>query len=178
MFTDVRRKLLDYYPEDVRLKKIAACAVRMAHSGQCNYARMMWRRDIVAAKFALDEFMRNTIAIVFLLNRVYCPYYKWMWRGLEQLPKLGRVRELLKNMAAGVLDDSHWDSSKWKACRYKLNRADQMVDMVEQLADLIREELWSQGISSSTSDYLEEHGYAVMSCIQDQRIRSLPVLVG
>ncbi len=178
MFTDVRRKLLDYYPEDVRLKKIAACAVRMAHSGQCNYARMMWRRDIVAAKFALDEFMRNTIAIVFLLNRVYCPYYKWMWRGLEQLPKLGRVRELLKIMAAGVLDESHWDSSKWKACRYKLNRADQMVDMVEQIADLIREELWSQGISSSTSDYLEEHGYAVMSCIQDQRIRSLPVLVG
>ena len=178
MFTDVRRKLLDYYPEDVRLKKIAACAVRMAHSGQCNYARMMWRRDIVAAKFALDEFMRNTIAIVFLLNRVYCPYYKWMWRGMEQLPKLGRVRELLKNMAAGVLDESHWDSSKWKACRYKLNRADQMVDMVEQIADLIREELWRQGISSSTSDYLEEHGYAVMSCIQDQRIRSLPVLVG
>ena len=178
MFTDVRRKLLNYYPEDVRLKKIAACAVRMAHSGQCNYARMMWRRDIVAAKFALDEFMRNTIAIVFLLNRVYCPYYKWMWRGMEQLPKLGRVRELLKNMAAGVLDDSHWDSSKWKACRYKLNRADQMVDMVEQIADLIREELLNQGISSSTSDYLEEHGYAVMSCIQDQRIRSLPVLVG
>ena len=178
MFTDVRRKLLDYYPEDVRLKKIAACAVRMAHSGQCNYARMMWRRDIVAAKFALDEFMRNAIAIVFLLNRVYCPYYKWMWRGMEHLPKLGRVRELLKNMAAGVLDDSHWDSSKWKACRYKLNRADQMVDMVEQIADLIREELLSQGISSSTSDYLEEHGYAVMSCIQDQRIRSLPVLVG
>lgn len=178
MFTDVRRKLLDYYPEDVRLKKIAACAVRMAHSGQCNYARMMWRRDIVAAKFALDEFMRNTIAIVFLLNRVYCPYYKWMWRGLEQLPKLGRVRELLKIMAAGVLDESHWDSSKWKACRYKLNRADQMVDMVEQIADLIREELLNQGISSSTSDYLEEHGYAVMSCIQDQRIRSLPVLVG
>ena len=178
MFTDVRRKLLDYYPEDVRLKKIAACAVRMAHSGQCNYARMMWRRDIVAAKFALDEFMRNAIAIVFLLNRVYCPYYKWMWRGMEQLPKLGRVRELLKIMAAGVLDESHWDSSKWKACRYKLNRADQMVDMVEQIADLIREELWRQGISSSTSDYLEEHGYAVMSCIQDQRIRSLPVLVG
>ena len=178
MFTDVRRKLLNYYPEDVRLKKIAACAVRMAHSGQCNYARMMWRHDVVAAKFALDEFMRNAIAIVFLLNRVYCPYYKWMWRGLEQLPKLGRVRELLKNMAAGVLDDSHWDSSKWKACRYKLNRADQMVDMVEQIADLIREELLNQGISSSTSDYLEEHGYAVMSCIQDQRIRSLPVLVG
>ena len=178
MFTDVRRKLLDYYPEDVRLKKIAACAVRMAHSGQCNYARMMWRHDVVAAKFALDEFMRNAIAIVFLLNRVYCPYYKWMWRGLEQLPKLGRVRELLKIMAAGVLDESHWDSSKWKACRYKLNRADQMVDMVEQIADLIREELLNQGISSSTSDYLEEHGYAVMSCIQDQRIRSLPVLVG
>lgn len=178
MFTDVRRKLLNYYPEDVRLKKIAACAVRMAHSGQCNYARMMWRHDVVAAKFALDEFMRNAIAIVFLLNRVYCPYYKWMWRGMEQLPKLGRVRELLKIMAAGVLDESHWDSSKWKACRYKLNRADQMVDMVEQIADLIREELLNQGISSSTSDYLEEHGYAVMSCIQDQRIRSLPVLVG
>ena len=53
-----------------------------------------------------------------------------------------------------------------------------MVDMVEQIADLVREELWSQGISSSTSDYLEEHAYAVMTRIQDKRIRSLPVLMG
>lgn len=178
MFSEIREKLLNYYPEDIRLKKIAACAVKMAHSGQCNYARMMWRHDVVAAKFALDEFMRNAISLAFLLNRVYCPYYKWMWRGMEQLPKLGKVKDLLKNMAAGALDVSHWDSGKWKECRYKLNREDPMVDMVEQIADLVREELWSQGISSSTSDYLEEHAYAVMTRIQDKRIRSLPVLMG
>ena len=62
--------------------------------------------------------------------------------------------------------------------RQKLNREDPMVDMVEQIADLVREELWSQGISSSTSDYLEEHAYAVMTRSQDKRIRSLPVLMG
>lgn len=41
---------------------------------------MMWRNDAVAAQFALDEFKRDTIAMVYLLNKVYCLYYKWMWR--------------------------------------------------------------------------------------------------
>lgn len=131
----------------------------------------------MAAKFALDEFMRNAISLVFLLNRVYCPYYKWMWRGMEQLPKLGKVKDLLKNMAAGALDVSHWDSGKWKECRYKLNREDPMVDMVEQIADLVREELWSQGISSVHRTISRN---MPMQCtrIQDKRIRSLPVLMG
>ena len=40
-FSDIRGKLLEFYPEDVRKKKIAARAAVMAQSGQFNYARLM-----------------------------------------------------------------------------------------------------------------------------------------
>ena len=82
-FTEIREKLLEYYPEDVRLKKIAARAITMAHSGQCNYNRMMQRHDTVAAVLALSEFTRAALSMVYLLNKKYAPYYKWMWCGTD-----------------------------------------------------------------------------------------------
>lgn len=42
-FSAVRRELEAGYPEDVRLKKMAARAVLMAQSGQYNYSRCLRR---------------------------------------------------------------------------------------------------------------------------------------
>ena len=39
-FVRTREKLLAFYPEDVRRKKLAASLVRMAHAGQVNYFRI------------------------------------------------------------------------------------------------------------------------------------------
>ena len=80
-FSAIREALRKYYPEDVRIKKIAARAAKMAQSGQYNYGRCMRRGDTVAAMLALDEFVRQAISMVYLLNRTYMPYYKWMFRG-------------------------------------------------------------------------------------------------
>ena len=79
-FSAVREELRKYYPEDVRIKKIAARAAKMAQSGQYNYGRCMRRGDTVAAMLALDEFVRQAISMVYLLYRTYMPYYKWMFR--------------------------------------------------------------------------------------------------
>lgn len=176
-FTQIREALLAYYPEDIRLKKIAARAITMAHSGQCNYSRMMRRHDIVAARFALDEFMRATISMVYLLNRQYMPYYKWMWRGMERLEKLKEVRALLRNLAEDGLDGESWYTEAWDTYQYTLNKNDRVVIWIEEICARIIEELKAQGISSSLSDYLEEHAYMAMHHIQDERIRSLPVMM-
>lgn len=175
-FTEIREKLLEYYPEDVRLKKIAARAITMAHSGQCNYNRMMQRHDTVAAVLALSEFTRAALSMVYLLNKKYAPYYKWMWRGLERAERLPRVRELLTQITESGPDRRSWYREDVQRFRFELNRSDRVVRLIEEISAMVIEELKVQGLTSSTSDYLEEHGYAVMHRIQDEAIRSLPVL--
>ena len=51
-FTAFRDNLKAFYPEDVRLKKIASRCMTMAQSGQYNYARCMRREEYVAARLA------------------------------------------------------------------------------------------------------------------------------
>lgn len=176
VFTEIRKKLLDYYPEDVRLKKIAARAVTMAHSGQCNYSRMMRRNGTVAAFLALEEFVRATVSMIYLLNKKYTPYYKWMWNGLENMERLASVQKLLQMLVETGLDKGKWPVENWKKFQNKLNMDDQIIMLVEEICALVAMELKAQGISNCSSDYLEEHAYAVMSCIQDSRVRSLPIL--
>lgn len=177
-FTEIRDHLLEYYPEDVRLKRISARAITMAHYGQCNYSRMMRRYDIVAAHMALDRFIRAAISMVYLLNKKYAPYYKWMWRGMEDLEILPEVRELLKEIVDNGLDTSSYHTDRWDTYQYTLNKNDKVVVLIEEICAQIIEELKKQGISDSNSDYLEEHAYVARQHIQDDMIRSLPILAG
>lgn len=85
VFSSIRKGLLGYYPEDVRLKKISVRAAQMAQSGQYNYARCLCRDDMVAAKWTLLRFIKATISMTYLLNKKYAPYYKWSHRGLKDL---------------------------------------------------------------------------------------------
>ena len=73
-FSSIRDRLLDFYPEDVRLKLIASRLATMAQAGQYNYPRLVRRNERVAAHLALSEFIRATGSLVYLLNRKYAPF--------------------------------------------------------------------------------------------------------
>ena len=176
VFTGIREQLLEYYPEDIRLKKIAARAITMAHSGQCNYSRMMRRHDTVAGVLALSEFIRASISMVYLLNKKYTPYYKWMWAGMKELERLSEVGTILKNLVDLGPNKGSWYTNEWNTYQIELNRNDKVIVMIEEICALIIKELKVQGISSSSSDYLEEHAYAARHRIKDETIRSLPVM--
>ena len=98
-FSRIRKGLLPCYPEDVRIKKIARQAALMAQSGQNNYSRMFGRGERVTARIALSEFMKHTMSMVYLLNRTYAPFYKWMHRGMENLHILRELRDVLGALA-------------------------------------------------------------------------------
>ena len=82
------RERLQYYPEAVRLKKLAGELLIMAQSGQYNYTRCLQHGEKGAAQLAAIEFAKSTMHTIFLLNRVYQPYYKWGFRAMRQLPVL------------------------------------------------------------------------------------------
>lgn len=98
-FSRIRSEIARYYPEEVRVRKIARQAALMAQSGQYNYQRMFGRGDKVTAKIALSEFMKHTMAMVYLLNRTYAPFYKWLHKGMERLRILPEIGEILNVLA-------------------------------------------------------------------------------
>ncbi len=67
-FSDIRNKLLQGYPEDIRKKKLAAHTIFMTQSGQYNYMRCLDRGENGAAQLAIFEFVRHTISAIYLLN--------------------------------------------------------------------------------------------------------------
>lgn len=176
-FSKIRSILLNYYPEDVRIKKIASRAAAIAQSGQYNYSRSMRRKEIVAARFAIDEFIKNTISMVYLLNKEYQPYYKWAHRGMENLIVLPEARNMIEELVLLPVQIDAWkgQSDYWN---YSLNTNDRAVELMENLCDLIANELFRQELTEVKDTFLENHIASIMSKIENMRIRSMHVLVG
>ncbi len=160
-FTQIRKQLLNFYPRDVLLKKLVARMAQMSQYGQYNYERCMKRGDSAAAYLSCSEFVKSTGSIVYLLNRKYMPFYKWMFRGMETLEHLSEVKTMLENL----IDIP--DTQK--------NITDK-VAVIEEICMKICEELNKQGISKNSDIFLANHCQEIMNSISDPKIRNLPIM--
>ena len=161
-FTAVRNGLLPCYPEDVRLKKLAARAATMAQSGQYNYYRMMRRGDVFGARLALAEFLNGALSMMYLLNFRYEPFYKWQFALAEGLVAMGDALPYLKDIAAG-----------------STRRDDvSIANDIEAVCAIAIKELKLQGLTDAAGDYMEPHAYSIMAHIEDETVRNLHVMEG
>ena len=163
-FSAFREKLKQYYPEDIRLKKMACRCMIMAQSGQYNFRRCVRRGEYVAAQCAETEFINTAVSLVFLLNKQYKPFYKWMHRALRELPRLGEViYDLCSDLAT-----AHTAASGQRIYELKSDR-------IATICRHIVGELKRQKLTDSDSDFLLDHGPLIQSRIQDPVIKSISV---
>ena len=85
VFSDVRSRLLAYYPESVQRRKLANAVAKMAQSGQYNLPRSIRRQEMATALLAQAEFVKFACSVVYLLNRRFAPFYKWLHRGIKDV---------------------------------------------------------------------------------------------
>lgn len=154
-FLKMREYLLRFYPEDIRLKKLAAKAAKTAQAGQYNYMRSAKRGDEGAMYLSLSLFAESAMQMLFLLNRRYAPYYKWLYRAAMALPILG---ETLRS-PFGVVFSPADPRAKEQA--------------IEDICAQIIAELRRQSLTDATSDFLLDHCPSLMAHIADPQIRSL-----
>lgn len=159
-FSAIRHRIKAYYPEDIRLKKIAARCMVTAQSGQYNYGRCLGRKASYAAQYALVTFCENALALVFLLHRRYMPFYKWACEAAKTLPEPGPT--IAK--AVEELNQEGWPSSRY--------------DWIEKICAALIDELKQQGITDADSTFLLDHGPSVHSRIQDIKIQQLDLWWG
>ncbi|MGI5976813.1 MAG: DUF4037 domain-containing protein [Candidatus Limivicinus sp.] len=162
-FTKIRDEIKNGMPEDVRLKKLAACAAAMAQSGQYNYSRCLKRGEQGAAMLAADEFVRAAAQMIFLLNRRHMPYYKWLFRALGELEILGDMREALEFLLTGDNDSAGQETK---------------AGVIEDISAAVIRELRAQKLSRGSWDYLEPHAFEITALIKNPELRSLHVMEG
>lgn len=159
-FTTIRDSLLRFYPEDIRLKKIAARCMTIAQAGQYNYPRCVQRGEFVAANVAEAHFITDVISLTFLLNRRYKPFYKWMHRALRGLPVLGAtLSEFLCELV------SHPEGERASVLY------ERKIDLMEDVCGHLVRVLNAEGLSDAEGSFLLDHGPRVHARIADPQLR-------
>ena len=159
-FADVRERLARQ-PADVRLKKLAGRLLLAAQAGQYNYQRCLAHGEPAAAQLAVCEFVRHVIAVIFLLNEVWLPYYKWQFRALRSLSLLGEEAETLELL---LTTDNGPTMAQAKA------------DLIENLSGALITALQDQNLTEALCGDLEKHAYSVNDHIADPELRNAHIL--
>lgn len=163
-FSKFRNELKAFYPEDVRMKKLAARCAIMAQAGQYNYPRSIRRLEYVAAQQALATFINGAISAVFLLNKEYKPYYKWMHRALKTLPILGG--EIYFKLLELTTENNSLDNSIFN----------KRIQIIEEICQMVSKEIVNQHMSRSTSDFLLDHANEIQGNIMNADLRLMNVM--
>ena len=159
-FTEIRNHILGFYPEDYRLKKLAARCAAAAQTGQYNYGRCLQRGDAVTAQIVEASFLTEICGLVFLLNRRFMPYYKWRQRGLREL---------------GILGPEIADASLRLV---SLTEPERKAAEMENICVLLADELRREGLTDTEDDFLLTHAEQIQMKIGDGHLRALPVTYG
>lgn len=155
-FSEIRTALLNR-PEDVRLKKLSSSLFMAAQTGQYNYARCISHGEFGAASLALNEFASHALKAVYLINNAYAPYYKWLFKGVENLPRLSALKGKIELLLASPYDKTNGQK-------------------IDEIADEIRKELILDGLTAGDDVFLEGHAYQVASHIKDGELRNSPIV--
>ena len=164
-FSAIRDGLLQYYPREVWLRRLVQSMAKTAQSGQYNYARAMKRGERIAAEIALTEFIRESMKIVYLLNRKYAPYGKWMHRGMRDLAVCSEIGDML-NLLYQIPDPTTaWEGVLPEEYVYNLNTNDGRVLIIEAVCNIIVQELNVMGLSDQQDNFLQNHLQTILDKI-------------
>lgn len=155
------RQRLAQYPHDVRCKKLAGQLLLMAQAGQYNYPRCLAHGETAAAQLAVNEFVNAALAVIFLLNGRYLPFYKWRFRALRELPLLGDSGRVLEYLLCTPNDE---------------DTAQEKQQLIEELASAVINELQNQQLTEAICGDLEKHAYSVNDRIADATLRNAHIL--
>lgn len=159
-FSRIRSEIATGMPRDVRLKKLAAYLATAAQSGQYNYPRCLKHGEKGAAHLALDEFVRAAGNALFLLNHAFGCYYKWLFRAMRALPRLGDLADALEFLLTGNADSAA------------------KTEVVELIATQIIAELKRQQLVSGSGNDLENFAFELQCAIVNREIASLHIMEG
>lgn len=151
-FTAIRRAFQQYYPEPVRLRRIAHWCRYFSGMGTYALKRAILRQNNLYATTTFSKAIRWGVQLAFMLDKQYYPYDKWLLAFFKRLPRLYAP-------LGPLVDEAVELSTPWE----------RKLDLLHQMADILDRTMVEDGIirphskfkGSDTSGYrLMEHAYA------------------
>ena len=151
-FTAVRRALSAYYPEPVRLRRIAHWCRYFSGMGTYALKRAVLRDNEFYANITFTRAVRLGVQLAFLLDRHYYPYDKWTLAYFRRLPRMSR-------RLGALVDEAVKLSTGWERKLELLNAFSDVLDETMVEDGILRPHPRYKG--SATSGYrLMERAYA------------------
>ncbi|MFU0560771.1 DUF4037 domain-containing protein [Gardnerella vaginalis] len=158
------RQSFKLMPDDVRISLISRRLGMMAQAGQYNVPRMLARKDGAAAWLSINEFVRATASIVFLLNNPisagYLPYYKWQFAALRKLSarmasRLSNVCNKLESLMRLSSAACFGGSGFGEGTKGSSEAESKINEIIQNVCNDVVKELKYQGLSDCNETFLE-----------------------
>ncbi|MBI1173165.1 DUF4037 domain-containing protein [bacterium] len=85
----IRTALQAYYPEPVRLRRLAHWSRYFSGMGVYALKRALLRDNVLYASTTFARALRWGVQMAFLLDKTYYPYDKWLTEMFHRLPRMG-----------------------------------------------------------------------------------------
>lgn len=164
-FTQIRAALLQYYPEPVRLRRIAHWARYYSGMGAYALKRATLRGNDYYCNITFTRAMRLAVQLSFLLDKQYFPYDKWTFLYFQRLPRMAA------RLGPFVEEAAHLETP-WM----------RKLELLNQMSDVFDQTMVEDGIipahpkfkGSESSGYrLMEHAYAEILKKLDPALRTI-----
>jgi hypothetical protein len=158
-FSAIRRAFAAYYPEPVRLRRIAHWCRYFSGMGSYALKRAILRNNEYYANIAFSKAIRWGIQLAFMLDKTYYPYDKWLMAYFEKLPRLAEPLLPLVNEAVKL-------TTPWE----------RKYELLNQLADVLDQTMVADGIIKPHPQFAESptSGYRLLEHAYAEIIQSLP----
>ncbi len=159
-FSAVREALQGYYPEEVRLRRLAHWCRYFSGMGVYALKRALLRNNELYASTVFARSLRWGVQMAFLLDRQYYPYDKWLMVMFQRLPRMGA-------RLAEIVEEAPKLTTTW----------DRKLELLHQMSDVIDATMIEDGLIAPHPRYKVSatSGYRLLESAYAELIRKCPV---
>jgi Domain of unknown function (DUF4037) len=158
-FSAVRQALGAYYPEPVRLRRLAHWCRYFSGMGVYALKRALLRDNILYASTTFARSLRWGVQMAFMLDRQYYPYDKWLTGMFHRLPRMGP-------RLAHIVEEAPRLDTPWA----------RKLELLHQMSDILDAAMVEDGLIAPHPPYAvsETSGYRLLESAYAELIRQCP----
>jgi hypothetical protein len=158
-FSDVRKTLLAYYPEPVRIRRLAHWCRYFSGMGVYALKRALLRDNELYASTTFARSLRWGVQMAFMLDKAYYPYDKWLTVMFHRLPRMSKRLSLIVEEAPKL-------STSWQ----------RKLDLLHEMSDVLDSTMVEDGLISPHPKYgaSETSGYRLLENAYAELIQKSP----
>ena len=174
IFTAIRKKLKQGYPEKIRFLKMAEACAKFSQALQYNFERMEKRKDETAKLLTLTEGLRQAMKLCCYMEDCYPLHDKWLFQKIRSLPGYEAVCEEISAIAkTGICPEqkAHMENLA-VLLSDRLYEADFVSERNLYLADSVKELLAKAGMCekdvAALAEEIAECEFAAFDKVQNE----------